>query len=82
MLFNIVLFGSDHVFWKPTCQLYSSGSEAEAVSWIQSRCHADMGGTEILGAFSAIYKHPVSQGYSRQIIFLTGGWLQHVEFHK
>jgi hypothetical protein len=70
--FNVVAFGSHHVMWRPTCALFDAASMAEAVTWVQQHVTAELGGTEILETFRAVYAMPVTPGYSRQIIFLTG----------
>jgi hypothetical protein len=71
--FNVVAFGSNHTSWSSSgCKDFDADTMASAVSWVQDRIHADMGGTEILSTFKAVYATPVAPGYSRQIIFLTG----------
>eukprot|EP00198_Chlamydomonas_reinhardtii_P010883 XP_001700220.1 predicted protein [Chlamydomonas reinhardtii] len=71
--FNMTVFGSSHNSLYSNCKPYDSKTEKEAVAWIQSKVHANLGGTEILGTMQHIYNSPIAAGYTREIIFLTDG---------
>lgn len=73
--FNIYLFGSNFVSMWPggSSRQYDGTTQAEAVAFVTNRCHADMGGTEVLPVMKDIYSRPVPAGYERHILFLTDG---------
>ncbi|XP_038672148.1 von Willebrand factor A domain-containing protein 5B1 isoform X2 [Scyliorhinus canicula] len=75
-LLNIIGFGSN------VRTLFSSSRQCNdetlsfACEYIQ-RMRADMGGTNILGALSWIFKQPVHRGYPRQLFILTDASVSH-----
>eukprot|EP00197_Chlamydomonas_leiostraca_P001252 CAMPEP_0202885282 /NCGR_PEP_ID=MMETSP1391-20130828/41582_1 /ASSEMBLY_ACC=CAM_ASM_000867 /TAXON_ID=1034604 /ORGANISM="Chlamydomonas leiostraca, Strain SAG 11-49" /LENGTH=1167 /DNA_ID=CAMNT_0049568525 /DNA_START=90 /DNA_END=3594 /DNA_ORIENTATION=- len=71
--FNVVAFGSGHKACFPECREYTADTRAQAVAWVQSNVHADMGGTEILATLQSVYATPVPAGYARTLLFLTDG---------
>jgi hypothetical protein len=80
--FNVVAFGSSHVCWSAGgCREFTAATMADACGWVQRTINADLGGTEILETFRAVYSMPSPDGYTRQIIFLTGELPCHSTFH-
>ena len=56
---------------KCLCFLYRKYNEAnmqEAVKWMVENVHANWGGTEILSVLEAIYRMPLEDKTSRQVI--------------
>ncbi|XP_078062685.1 von Willebrand factor A domain-containing protein 5B1 isoform X2 [Mustelus asterias] len=75
-LLNIIGFGSNVRTLFSSSRQCSDETLSFACEYIQ-RMRADMGGTNILGALSWIFKQPVHRGYPRQLFILTDASVSH-----
>ncbi|XP_059507125.1 von Willebrand factor A domain-containing protein 5B2 isoform X2 [Stegostoma tigrinum] len=75
-LLNIIGFGSNVRTLFSSSQPCNDETLSLACEYIQ-RMRADMGGTNILGALSWIFKEPVHRGYPRQLFILTDASVKH-----
>uniref|UniRef100_UPI00398E781E von Willebrand factor A domain-containing protein 5B1 n=1 Tax=Pristiophorus japonicus TaxID=55135 RepID=UPI00398E781E len=75
-LLNIIGFGSNVRTLFSSSRTCSDDTLSLACEYVQ-RMRADMGGTNILGALSWIFKQPVQRGYPRQLFILTDASVSH-----
>ncbi|XP_067851254.1 von Willebrand factor A domain-containing protein 5B1 isoform X2 [Heptranchias perlo] len=75
-LLNIIGFGSNVRTLFSSSRTCNDETLSLACEYVQ-RMRADMGGTNILGALSWIYKQPVHRGYPRQLFILTDASVSH-----
>jgi Ca-activated chloride channel family protein len=76
--FNIVGFGSSHELLFPSSRPYDQASLREASAYAAA-IQADLGGTELLPALTAIVEQPLQAGHSRQLFVLTDGQISNTE---
>ncbi len=72
--FDVVCFGSTVISWSGAagCRDFDEANMKSAVEWVQQNVHANLGGTEILETFKHVYRVPVTPGFTRQVVFMTG----------
>ncbi|XP_060690666.1 von Willebrand factor A domain-containing protein 5B1 isoform X3 [Hemiscyllium ocellatum] len=75
-LLNIIGFGSNVRTLFSSSRPCNDETLCLACEYIQ-RMRADMGGTNILGALSWIFKQPMRRGYPRQLFILTDATVRH-----
>ncbi|XP_041060012.1 von Willebrand factor A domain-containing protein 5B1 isoform X6 [Carcharodon carcharias] len=75
-LLNIIGFGSNVRTLFSSSRPCNDETLSFACEYVQ-RMRADMGGTNILGALSWIFKQPVLRGYPRQLFILTDASVSH-----
>ncbi|XP_043558374.1 von Willebrand factor A domain-containing protein 5B1 isoform X2 [Chiloscyllium plagiosum] len=75
-LLNIIGFGSNVRTLFSSSRPCNDETLCLACEYIQ-RMRADMGGTNVLGALSWIFKQPMRRGYPRQLFILTDATVRH-----
>jgi Ca-activated chloride channel family protein len=71
--FNIIKFGTEYeIFSRKRSIEYNEENLAQALDELDS-IEADMGGTELFEALSAMSKIPVRKGYARNVILISDG---------
>ncbi|MBN3325562.1 VW5B2 protein, partial [Atractosteus spatula] len=71
-LLNIVGFGSTIQTLFSTSKICNDDTLSQACEYVQ-KMRASMGGTNIFGALSWVFRQPVHKGYPRQLFILTDG---------
>lgn len=71
--FNIMKFGTEYeVYSEDRSVEYNEKNLSKALDEIDS-IEADMGGTELFDALSAVRRIPIKKGYTRNVILITDG---------
>ena len=71
--FNIIGFGSSYQVLFPDSVEYNQSNLDAAVSHVEKKLHANLGGTELLEPLKYIFTLPLLRGLPRQVFVLTDG---------